>query len=75
VNLPELLDPLTLTASVATDCASEAETPSAAPSGDVLEPEQTADTGWPVWATVLLIALLAAAIIAAVVVLVRRRRP
>lgn len=70
----ESLDPLTLTASVATDCASEAETPSAAPSGDVLEPEQTADTGWPVWATVLLIALLAAAIIAAVVVLVRRRR-
>ena len=70
----ESLDPLTLTASVATDCASEAETPSAAPSGDVLEPEQTAGTGWPVWATVLLIALLAAAIIAAVVVLVRRRR-
>jgi hypothetical protein len=71
----EALDPLTITATVESGCATEVETPTAAPAQDELETEQAADGGWPAWATVLLIALLAAAIVATVViVLVRRRR-
>ena len=70
----EPLDALTITATVDGGCGSEVETPSAAPTDDELATEQTADTGWPVWATVLIALLLAAAIAVVVTVLVRRRR-
>ncbi|MFT4283487.1 MAG: HtaA domain-containing protein, partial [Protaetiibacter sp.] len=69
----EALDPVTITATVESGCASESPAPTA--TDDELAPEPTAAEGWPVWATVLIVALLAAAIIAAlVIILVRRRR-
>jgi hypothetical protein len=71
----EALDTLTITATVDGGCATEVETPTATAADDELDTDQTADAGWPVWATVLIIALLAAAIVAAVaIILVRRRR-
>jgi len=71
----EALDPVTITATVESGCASESPAPTATATDDELAPEPTAAEGWPVWATVLIVALLVAAIIAAlVIILVRRRR-
>ncbi|WP_170154359.1 HtaA domain-containing protein [Protaetiibacter intestinalis] len=71
----EELDPVTITATVESGCVETAvDEPTAEATDDDLAPEQTASAGWPLWATVLLIALLAAAIVTAAVILVRRRR-
>ncbi len=69
----EELDPVTIQVTVDDACRSAVASPS--PTAEEIAPEATASEGWPLWATVLLIALLAAAIVAAVVIaLVRRRR-
>lgn len=74
----EALDPLTITATIVGGCEVAAPavtpTPSAEPTDDVAAPGDAASAGWPLWATVLLIAVLLAAIAATVLLPVRRRR-
>jgi len=69
----EALDPLTVVATVDSTCGSAAE-PTAEPTTDELEPEQVSDSGWPLWATILIAAVVLLLIAGLVFVLVRRSR-
>lgn len=69
----EALDPVTIVATVDSECATAAE-PTTEPTTDEIEPETVADSGWPLWATILIVVVVLLAIAGLVIALVRRSR-
>jgi hypothetical protein len=69
----EALDPLTVVATVDSECGTAVE-PTAEPTSDELEPEQVSDSGWPLWATILIVVVVLLLIAGLVFALVRRNR-
>lgn len=70
----EDLDPVTIVATVDSDCGEAAAEPTAEPTADEIEPEQTSADGWPLWATILIVVVVLLIIAGLVFALVRRNR-